>query len=88
LLNARFVNTWILRRDLMALAKSEPANAFAQTLLKQYAYPVDSLLFDEHGAFASHLPADQLLTDSDMGNRKYLGFLERALPKKAGAESK
>jgi hypothetical protein len=88
LLNARFVNTWILRRDLMALAASQPENTFVQTLLKQYSYPVDSLLFDERGNFTSHMPADQLLTDSDIGERKYLGFLERALPKKAGAESK
>jgi len=58
-LNKDFVNSWILRKDLMQLAgKETDLGKFAAEVLERYSYPVDNLVLSGAGEFRGHLPAN------------------------------
>ena len=58
-LNRDFVNGWVLRKDIMALAEGEGELAeFAEQALAHYGYPVDNQVYTQELAFCGNLPAN------------------------------
>ena len=73
-LNREFVSSWILRKDLMRLAKADSElGKFAAKVLGHYSYPVDSLVFSAKGEFAGHLPANDA---GSLSARRYGALLD------------
>lgn len=84
LLNAHFVNTWVLLRELPEIeagAKGEAAAALATKLHEHFVYPVDSLILTPELEFIQHLPANEFHTSFPYRERKseYFRWLKLAL---------
>ena len=83
LLESRFVNTWILNRELKEMTQLAPDGAlrsFARDVLERYHYPVDSLVFTPTLEFAGSQSANDLIIEEDPG-RLYFDFLQGVLAK-------
>lgn len=64
LLNTRFVNTWVLLRELPDLqdgAKGAAAAALATKLQEHFVYPVDPMILTPELAFIQNLPANEFI---------------------------
>ena len=84
LLNTRFVNTWVLLRELPELAASAKggvAAALAKKLQAHFVYPVDSLILTPELKFIQHLPTNEFLKSFSSSERKsqYLTWLKSSL---------
>jgi hypothetical protein len=84
-LNADFVNAWILRRDLMALARQTNApGRFGKLVLERFEYPVDNLAFTSHGGFVGHIPANSEGADSA---QRFIELLDAAVRAQAAGST-
>ena len=84
LLNAHFVNTWVLLRELPEIeagAKGDAAAALVTKLQKHFVYPVDSLILTPELEFIQHLPANEFHTSFPYSERKseYFKWLKSSL---------
>jgi hypothetical protein len=86
ILEQEFVNSWVLARDLPALAAgaSDPeVRATIQLIEKSYLYPVDSQILAPWGELLDHVCANDLHGDAE---RRYLELLDSAFapPEQSG----
>ena len=80
-LNKGFINSWILRKDLMLLAKKgTDLGKFAAAVLKRYSYPVDNIVLTSEGKFRGHLPANDAGLLSSVSFQR---LLDAVKPKRA-----
>ena len=83
-LNAHFVNTWVLLRELSELeagAKGDAAAALATRLHEHFVYPVDPLILTPELEFIQHLPTNEFYKSFPSNERKseYLKWLKSSV---------
>lgn len=84
LLNAHFINVWVLLRELPELqdgAKGAAAAALATKLQEHFVYPVDSLIVTPELEFIQNLPANEFHMSFPQSERKseYFRWLKLSL---------
>ena len=84
LLNAHFVNTWVLLRELPELqegTKGSTAAALAAKLQEHFVYPVDPLILTPELEFVQHLPTNEFHQSFPHGEREseYFRWLQSSL---------
>ncbi|MDE0426877.1 MAG: hypothetical protein OXN25_18660 [Candidatus Poribacteria bacterium] len=85
LLNTKFVNTWVLLRELPELqdsAKGTAAATLAMKLQEHFVYPVDSLILTPELAFIQHLPTNEFIKSFPITKERkseYLKWLKTSL---------
>ncbi len=85
LLNAQYVNLWVLLREfpeLQAGAKGAAAAALATKLQEHFVYPVDTLILTPGLEFIQHLPMNEFIR-SNLPSRerrsRYFTWLKSSL---------
>jgi len=85
LLNTKFVNTWVLLRELPELqegTKGSTAAALATKLQEHFVYPVDSLILTPELVFIQHLPTNEFIRSFPIAKERkseYLKWLKTSL---------
>lgn len=84
LLNAHFVNTWVLLRELPELqegTKGRATAALATKLQEHFVYPVDPLILTPGLEFVQNLPTNEFHESFPHSERKskYFGWLKLSL---------
>ena len=84
LLNTKFVNTWVLLKDLSKFqdgTKEDDATALAAKLQEHFVYPVDPLILTPELEFIQHLPTNEFTKSFPRSERRseYLKWLKSSL---------
>ena len=85
LLNTKFVNTWVLLKDLPKLqegAKGDDAAALATKLQEHFVYPVDPLILTPELVFIQNLPTNAFIKSFPITKERksqYLTWLKSSL---------
>ena len=85
LLNAHFVNTWVLLRELPEIeagAKGDAAAALATKLQEHFVYPVDPMILTPELAFIQNLPTNEFIKSFPIAKERkseYLTWLKSSL---------
>ena len=87
MLNTRFVNTWVLLRELPDLqdgAKEAAAAALATKLQEHFVYPVDPMILTPELTFIQNLPTNEFIKSFPIAKERksqYLTWLQSSLAK-------
>lgn len=85
LLNTKFVNTWVLLRELPDLqngAKGAAAATLATKLQEHFVYPVDPMILTPELAFIQNLPTNEFIKSVPIAKERksqYLTWLKSSL---------
>ena len=85
MLNTRFVNTWVLLRELPDLqdgAKGAAAAALATKFQEHFVYPVDPMILTPELTFIQNLPTNEFIKSVPIAKEQksqYLTWLKSSL---------
>ncbi len=85
LLNTKFVNTWVLLRELPDLqdgAKGAAAAALAAKLQEHFVYPVDPMILTPELTFIQNLPTNEFIKSVPIAKERkseYFRWLKSSL---------